>query len=83
MSTQHFQLDVQLSFNQIIEIVKQLSPIEKQKLSEVLISDQDFDNVDISDEHKQIVRQRVKKAENAPDSYLTWTDIEQKMAIQK
>ena len=36
MSTQHIQLNVPLSFNQLIELVKQLSPKEKLQLSGVL-----------------------------------------------
>ncbi len=83
MNTQHIQLNVPLSFKQLIDIIKQLSPIEKQQLSEVLWTEQSVDDVVIPDEHKQIVKQRIKKYENQPNSYLSWDDIECKMAARK
>ncbi|MCK9220693.1 MAG: addiction module protein [Bacteroidales bacterium] len=83
MNAQHIQLNVPLSFKQVIDIVKQLSPIEKQQLSEVLWTEQSVDDIVISEEHKQIVRQRIKKYENQPNSYLSWDDIERKMAARK
>ena len=45
MDTPHISLNVSLSFKQIVDIVKQLSPSEKQQLSEVLQSGQGFDDV--------------------------------------
>jgi hypothetical protein len=83
MNTQHIQLNVPLSFKQVVDIVKQLSPIEKQQLSEVLWTEQSVDDIVIPEEHKQIVRQRIKKYENKPNSYLSWDDIERKMAARK
>mgnify|MGYP000860829214 CR=1 FL=1 len=83
MSAQHIQLNVPLSFKQVIDIVRQLSPIEKQQLSEVLRTEQSADDIVITEEQKQIVRQRVKKYENQPNSYLSWDDIERKMATRK
>ena len=83
MNTQHVQLNIPLSFKQVVDIVKQLSPSEKQQLSEVLCAEQDIDNIAIPEEHKQIVRERIKKYESNPDSYLTWNDIELKMASRK
>lgn len=35
----------------------------------------------IPEEHKQIVRDRIKKYENSPESYLSWEDIENKMKL--
>ena len=35
---------MQLSFKQVVEIVKQLSPLEKQKLGEVLWTEQNIDD---------------------------------------
>ncbi len=83
MNAQHIQLNVPLSFKQVIDIVKQLSPIEKQQLSEVLWTEQSVADIVIPEEHKQIVRQRIKKYENQPNSYLSWDDIERKMAARK
>ncbi|MCK9208633.1 MAG: addiction module protein [Salinivirgaceae bacterium] len=83
MNAQHIQLNVPLSFKQVIDIVKQLSPIEKQQLSEVLWTEQSVGDMIIPEEHKQVVRQRIKKYENQPNSYLSWDDIERKMAARK
>lgn len=83
MSAQHVQLNIPLSFKQVVDIVKQLSPSEKQQLSEVLWMEQNIDDIIIPEEHKQIVRERIKKYENSPGSYLSWNDIERKMAARK
>lgn len=37
--------------------------------------------VDIPGEHMQIVRERIKKYENSPESYLNWEDIEKKIKL--
>ncbi|RLD27471.1 MAG: hypothetical protein DRI54_01030 [Bacteroidetes bacterium] len=39
--------------------------------------------VDIPEEHKNIVRERIKKYENKPGSYLEWDDIENKMNLDE
>ena len=83
MNPQHIQLNISLSFKQVVEIVKQLSPSEKQMLSEVLWTEQDINDIVIPEEHKQIVRERIKKYENSPDSYLSWNDIERKMSARE
>jgi len=76
-------LNVPLSFRQVLDIVGQLSFSEKQRLSEVLWTEQNIDDIVISETHKQIVRERIKKYENSPGSYLSWNDIERKMAARK
>jgi len=83
MDAQHGQLNISLSFKQVVDIVKQLSPSEKQMLSEVLWMEQDIDDIVIPEEHKQIVRERIKKYENSPDSYLSWNDIERKISARE
>ncbi|HOR10262.1 MAG TPA: hypothetical protein PLM05_09665, partial [Bacteroidales bacterium] len=60
MDAQHGQLNISLSFKQVVDIVKQLSPSEKQMLSELLWMEQDIDDIVIPEEHKQIVRERIK-----------------------
>jgi len=83
MAAQHGQLNISLSFKQVVDIVKQLSPSEKQTLSELLWMEQDIDDIVIPEEHKQIVRERIKKYENSSDSYLSWNDIERKMSARE
>jgi len=48
----------------------------------VLWDEQNVDDIVIPEEHKQIVRERIKKHENIPDCYLAWDDIERKMATR-
>ena len=79
---QHIQLNVPISFCQVVDIVRQLSPSEKQQLGEVLWDEQNVDDIEIPEEHKLIVRERIKKYENSPGSYLSWDDIERKMAAR-
>jgi hypothetical protein len=74
---------MQLSFKQVVEIVKQLSPLEKQQLGEVLWTEQNIDDFVIPEEHKQIVRERIKKYKKSSGSNLSWDDIERKMAARK
>ena len=83
MNEQHVQLNIPLSFKQIVDIVKQLSPSEKLQLREVLREEQNNENIAIPEEHKQIVRDRIEKYKKSPDSYLSWNDIERKMANRK
>lgn len=83
MNTQHVQLNIPLSFKQVVDVVRQLSPSEKQLLGEVLWTEQNIDDIEIPEEHKRIVRERIKKYENNPDSYLKWDDIESKMNAGK
>ena len=81
METQHIQLNVPLSFNQLIEIVRQLSPKEKQKLSIVLWDETKEEEIDIPEGHKKIVRQRLKRMEEHPEDSLSWEDIERKIKL--
>lgn len=83
MNAQHVQLNIPLSFKQVVDIVKQLSPSEKQQLGEVLWSEQNIDDIVIPEGQKQIVRDRIKKYEDNPASYLSWDDIERKIAARK
>ena len=81
MDTQHIQVKVPLSFNQLIDIVRQLSPKEKQKLSSVLWDEVKEDEINIPEEHKKIVRQRLKRMEEHPENSLSWEDIEHKIKL--
>jgi len=81
MNTQY--INIPLNFTQVVDIVRQLSVSEKQQLSEVLWKEQIIDNIVIPEEHKQIVLERIAKHENNSGGYLSWDDIERKMATRK
>jgi hypothetical protein len=74
MNAQHIQLNVPLSFKQVIGIVKQLSPKEKQQLGEVIWTEQSIADIEVPEEYKQIVRQRLKRMDEHPESTMTWED---------
>lgn len=57
-----------LSFKQITELVKQLSPSEKLKLNDIIWNE----NTDIPIEHKAIVLKRMKKTEK--HQLLNWDE---------
>jgi len=81
MNTQHIQLNVPLSFNQVVDIVRQLSPKEKTKLKEVLTETEDIDEYTISEDHKNIVRKRMKASETAPSRLLKWDEVKHKLKV--
>lgn len=81
MNTQHIQLKVPLSVDQLIDIVRQLSPKEKHKLSSVLWDETKEEEVFIPEDHKKIVRKRLKRMEESPETSLSWEDIEHKIKL--
>lgn len=81
MNTQHIHLKVPLSVDQLIDIVRQLSPKEKQKLSSILWEETKEEEVFIPEDHKRIVRKRLKRMEESPETSLSWEDIERKIKL--
>ncbi len=75
---QQISLNIPLDFNQLIDIVRQLPPEEKLVLSEVLLEKQE---VVIPEEHKTIVRQRIKASEQDPSRLLKWDDVKQNLKL--
>ncbi|MEK6615424.1 MAG: hypothetical protein AABZ32_04835 [Bacteroidota bacterium] len=61
MNTIHLQ--VNLSFQQLIDTVKQLSPNEKIKINEAIWDE----SMPIPEEHKMLVLDRMKKAKKNPE----------------
>ena len=54
-----------------------------KQFGEAVWTEQNIDDITIPETHKQIVRERIKKYENSPGSYLSWNDIERKMAVRE
>lgn len=81
MNTQHIHLKVPISVDQLIDIVRQLSPKEKQKLSSVLWEETKEDEVFIPEDHKKIVRKRLIRMEESPETSLNWEEIERKIKL--
>jgi hypothetical protein len=68
-------LNINLSFQQLIDVVKQLSQDEKLKLNEALWNE----NMDIPQEHQKLVLDRVQKARQNPDRMLDWNKASKKL----
>ena len=66
MSNVHVKID--LSFQQLTDIVKQLSPSEKLKLNDVIWDEK----MDVPAEHRKIVLERIKKSRQNPGRMVDW-----------
>jgi hypothetical protein len=79
----HYQqsLNRTLSFNQIVDLVRQLSPLEKTKLQKVLQSEEIEDEFDIPEAHKNIVRKRTQASQTDPSRILSWDEAKKKLRI--
>ncbi|MGN6265782.1 MAG: addiction module protein [Ginsengibacter sp.] len=62
------KVNIDLSFNQLVDAVKQLSPEEKLMLNDVLWDE----SMKIPAEHQALVVGRIKKAKNNPDRLMDW-----------
>ena len=67
MSNVHVKID--LSFQQLTDIVKQLSPSEKLKLNDVIWDEK----MQVSEEHRKIVLDRIRKSKLNPGRMLDWS----------
>ncbi len=63
-------VSIDLSFQQLIEAVKQLTPKEKLLRNDVLWDE----NMEIPAEHQGLVSDRIKKAKQSPDRLLNWDE---------
>jgi hypothetical protein len=72
MQTDHnINLNIPINFNQVLDIIRQLSQKDKLKLKNILENEQPDD---IPEDHKNIVRQRIKTSESNPSSLLNWDE---------
>jgi hypothetical protein len=62
------QLNIDLNFQQLVDIVKKLSPSEKLKLNESLWSE----NIEIPIEQQELVLGRMQKSKENPERLLDW-----------
>jgi hypothetical protein len=65
------KLNNKITVNQLVEEVKQLSPKDRLKISDVIWND----NVEIPIEHQKIVIERMAKAKANPERLLDWDEI--------
>lgn len=65
------KLNIDLSVNQLIEAVKQLSPKDRLKVNDAIWNE----DVEIPVEHQQIVLERMAKAKTNPERLLDWDEV--------
>ncbi len=63
-------LNVNFTFQQLVDMVNQLSPAEKLKLNDVIWEG----NTDIPIEHQTLVLDRIQKAKQDPSLMLDWDE---------
>lgn len=63
--------NAQISFHELVAIVKTLSVAEKQLLTEVLWDD----NMPVFEEHQNIVKERMEKSRRQPERMLNWETV--------
>lgn len=68
-------LNIDLNFQQLLDIVKQLSPSEKLKLNEVIWDE----NMDIPMEHQKLVLDRMQKNKANPNRMLDWDEASEEL----
>jgi Putative addiction module component len=81
-------MDIQAQKAIIIEQFKQINDIDllntiKSILDYAMHKEKADPDTEIPESHKEIVRKRIKKYENTPESYLSWEDVENKMTGKK
>ena len=65
------KLNVNLSVNQLVEAVKQLSPKDRLKINDAIWND----NIEIPVEHQEIVLDRMAKAKANSERLLDWDEV--------
>lgn len=65
------KLNINLTLNQLMEAVKQLSPKDKLKINDAIWSD----DMEIPMEHQKIVLDRISKSKVNPERLLDWDEV--------
>ncbi|SDG61524.1 hypothetical protein SAMN04488062_10194 [Flavobacterium omnivorum] len=69
------KLNIDLSVNQLIEAVKQLSPKDRLKINDAIWNE----NIEIPVEHQRIVLDRSAKTKTNPERLLDWDEVSQSL----
>lgn len=75
MDTIH--LKVHLNFQQLLEMIKQLSPSEKLELNDFLWNDA----MEIPVEHQKMVLDRIQESKANPNTMLDWDDASKTLTV--
>ncbi|MGC1241803.1 MAG: addiction module protein [Chryseosolibacter sp.] len=72
---ENLHVNINLSIQQLVDVVKQLSPDEKLILNEAIWSE----GMEIPQEHQTLVTDRIKNARQNPDRMLDWDDASKRL----
>ena len=72
---ENLHVKINLSIQQLVDVVKQLSPDEKLILNEAIWSE----GLEIPQEHQKLVMDRIKNARQNPDRMLDWDEASKKL----
>lgn len=67
-------INVPLSFNQIIDLIKQLPKTQQKKIVSLI---QEQDDFKVPEWHKKIVLDRIKNSK--PEDYINWKDFKKEL----
>ncbi|MFP9113103.1 addiction module protein [Flavobacterium sp. RHBU_3] len=68
-------VNINLTVDQLIQAVKQLSPEDKLKLNDAIWDE----SYVVPEWHKQIVRARIKEVDSNPDLLLDWDEVSESL----
>lgn len=71
-------LNIPLSFNQIIDLIKQLPKKQQEKIVELI---QEQDDFEVPEWHKKIVLERLRTA--TPESFKPWSKVKKQLKSKK
>ena len=74
------ELQLSLNFNQLISLIHKLPVNEKVKLAKAI--EEDISEI-IPEEHKKLVRNRIKSAKSNKKEMLKWDDIKDSFDLGK
>ena len=72
---ENLHVNINLSIQQLVDVVKQLSPDEKLILNEAIWNE----GMEIPQEHQKLVMDRIKNARQNPDRMLDWDEASKKL----
>lgn len=75
ITMENVHVNINLSLQQLVDVVKQVSPAEKLILNEAIWSE----GMEIPQEHQRLVMDRIKNARQNPDRMLDWDEASKKL----
>ena len=75
ITMENLHVNINLSIQQLVDVVRQLSPDEKLILNEAIWSE----GMEIPQEHQQLVMDRIKNARQNPGRMLDWDEASKKL----